>query len=73
LIKLTKAHQVTHKVNQLEKLLLSYPGDTPVFLHYSEENKTKQLSAKYNISPTLEFIKEAGKLLGPNSVVVKEE
>lgn len=72
-IQITKAHQVTNKVQQLEKLLVNYPGNVPVFLHYPEEKRTKQLSAKYNVSPSIEFLREVKRLLGPNSVVVKED
>lgn len=72
-IQITKAHQVTNKVQQLEKLLVNYPGNVPVYLHYPEEKRTKQLSAKYNVSPSIEFLREVKRLLGPNSVVVKEE
>ncbi len=72
-IRITKAHQVTNKINQLEKLLVKYTGQVPVFLHYSDENRTIQLSVKYNVSPSIEFLREVGRLLGPNSIIVKEE
>jgi DNA polymerase-3 subunit alpha len=72
-IKVTKAHKVTNKVTQLEKLLSQYPGEIPVFLHDADKNETKQLSAKYNVSPTLDFVKAVSRLLGPNSIVVKDD
>ncbi|WP_028986399.1 DNA polymerase III subunit alpha [Thermicanus aegyptius] len=71
-IKITKAHKVTHKVEKLERLLLTYPGDTPILLYDEEEKVTKQLSAKYNVTPSLALIREVGNLLGPQSIVVKE-
>lgn len=72
-IRITKAHQVTNKTYQLEKLIGQYPGSVPVLLHYHDENRTKQLSAKYNVSPSIELLREVNRLLGPNSIVVKEE
>lgn len=72
-IRITKAHQVTNKVNQLEKLITAHHGSIPVFLHYKEDNRTIQLSAKYNVSPSIEFLREVNRLLGANSIVVKEE
>jgi DNA polymerase-3 subunit alpha len=70
-IKVTKAHEVTNKMLQLERLLLKYPGTIPVYIHYTDTNITKQLSAKYNVSASLEFVKEVGRLLGANSIFVK--
>lgn len=72
-IRVTKAHRVTNKINQLEKLLGNYSGQVPVFLHYSDQNRTTQLSAKYNVSPSIEFLREVNRLLGPNSIIVKED
>lgn len=72
-IRITRAHQVTNKVQQLEQLLIKHSGSVPVLLHYEDENRTKQLSAKYNVSPSIDFLREGNRLLGANSIVVKEE
>lgn len=72
-IKITKAHKVTRKVEKLEKLLQQFPGKTPVLLYDEEEKRTKSLSAKYHVNPTLAFIHEVGDLLGKESIVVKED
>lgn len=72
-IKITKAHKVTRKVEKLERLLQKYPGSTPVFLYDEEEKKTKRLSVKYHVTPSLAFIHEVGELLGKESIIVKED
>jgi DNA polymerase-3 subunit alpha len=54
-------------VSELKRILLEYPGDADVFLHFG--SKKLRLSTEFRCDPSSRLLAELRVLLGPNSVL----
>ncbi|WP_439950896.1 DNA polymerase III subunit alpha [Desulfolucanica intricata] len=60
-------------VHQVQLILQTYPGSSPVFLYFPEEKKLAKTSKKYWVNLDSPVIEKLEELLGPNNVKIKQQ
>ena len=68
-LQLDSASKVSNR--ELYAELAPYPGDSPVFVFFAQDQRLVQLDRRYNVRLNDDLLAELKQLLGPNNVAVK--
>ncbi|MGI6684569.1 MAG: DNA polymerase III subunit alpha [Bacillota bacterium] len=60
------------RLGQIQKILMDYPGDIPVYLYNAKTRKSLLVQNKYWVSPTEDMIFHLKDLFGAENVVLKD-
>jgi len=60
------------RLDQVQKILIHAPGDTPVYLYNDDTKKSLVVQKKYWVSPSEEMMSKLKTLFGPENVILKK-